>query len=268
MAIPSPFSDHTSPARAGSRAVVAGADTVEASTLDGEPLGKLERRNANGFFEGKVALTGQQPVRYRAANSGGQWLFVDPYSFGPILGPMDDYYSAEGTHLRLFDKLGAHVLEHEGVTGVHFAVWAPSAAARLGGRRFQRLGRAAPHHAPAHLRGLGDIPARTRTGHDLQIRDRRRRRQAAAAQGGPVRLCLGVAAEDCVGGGRPGAVHLGRRHSPAGPAARQPPGADLDLRGPPRLVAAGVPTAASSPTTSSPTSSSPMSPISASPTSS
>jgi len=40
---------------------------------------------------------------------------------------MDDYYSAEGTHLRLFDKLGAHVLEHESVPGVQFAVWAPSA---------------------------------------------------------------------------------------------------------------------------------------------
>ena len=51
----------------------------------------------------------------------------DPYSFGPVLGPMDDYYIAEGTHLRLFDKLGAHAMEFEGVPGVHFAVWAPNA---------------------------------------------------------------------------------------------------------------------------------------------
>src|SRR5664279_2497800 len=63
------------------RTVIPGADTVEASTLDGKPLGKLERRSAEGFFEGKVALTGHQPIRYRAANSGGQWLFADPYSF-------------------------------------------------------------------------------------------------------------------------------------------------------------------------------------------
>ena len=52
---------------------------------------------------------------------------TDPYSFGPVLGPMDDYYIAEGSHLRLFDKLGAHLIEHEGATGVHFAVWAPNA---------------------------------------------------------------------------------------------------------------------------------------------
>ena len=29
--------------------------------------------------------------------------------------------------LRLFDKLGAHVIDHEGASGVHFAVWAPNA---------------------------------------------------------------------------------------------------------------------------------------------
>ena len=33
----------------------------------------------------------------------------------------------EGTHLRLYDKLGAHPFHHEGVDGVHFAVWAPNA---------------------------------------------------------------------------------------------------------------------------------------------
>jgi 1,4-alpha-glucan branching enzyme len=32
-----------------------------------------------------------------------------------------------GQHLRLFDKLGAHLIHHEGADGVHFAVWAPNA---------------------------------------------------------------------------------------------------------------------------------------------
>ncbi len=40
---------------------------------------------------------------------------------------MDDFLIAEGTHLRLFDKLGAHLITHEGAQGVHFAVWAPNA---------------------------------------------------------------------------------------------------------------------------------------------
>src|SRR5687767_10647735 len=33
----------------------------------------------------------------------------------------------EGTHYRLYDKLGAHHMEHDGVKGTYFAVWAPNA---------------------------------------------------------------------------------------------------------------------------------------------
>ena len=32
-----------------------------------------------------------------------------------------------GKHRRLYDKFGPHTIEHEGITGVYFAVWAPSA---------------------------------------------------------------------------------------------------------------------------------------------
>jgi 1,4-alpha-glucan branching enzyme len=90
-------------------------------------LGTLTRRHAAGLFEGPVPLKAREAIRYTASNSGGTWSLIDPYSFGPVLGPMDDYYSSEGTHLRLFDKLGAHLMVHEGVGGVHFAVWAPNA---------------------------------------------------------------------------------------------------------------------------------------------
>jgi 1,4-alpha-glucan branching enzyme len=42
---------------------------------------------------------------------------------------IDSYYFKEGTHTRLFEKLGAHVLEKEGISGVYFALWAPHAQA-------------------------------------------------------------------------------------------------------------------------------------------
>ena len=35
----------------------------------------------------------------------------------------------EGTHYRLADKLGAHIMERDGVAGAYFAVWAPNAEA-------------------------------------------------------------------------------------------------------------------------------------------
>lgn len=40
---------------------------------------------------------------------------------------MDIHLFREGKHFRLYEKMGAHVLEHEGEQGVYFAVWAPNA---------------------------------------------------------------------------------------------------------------------------------------------
>ncbi len=109
------------------RAFVPHADTLNAFTLDGTPLRHMIPRHKGGFFEAKVDITERQPIRYEAKNAGGSWTVYDPYSFGPVLGPMDDYYIGEGSHLRLFDKMGAHEMEFEGIHGTHFAVWAPNA---------------------------------------------------------------------------------------------------------------------------------------------
>ncbi|HEU5422253.1 MAG TPA: 1,4-alpha-glucan branching protein GlgB [Nitrolancea sp.] len=43
------------------------------------------------------------------------------------LTPNDLYLFNEGTHIRLYDKLGAHPTVVDGVAGVDFAVWAPNA---------------------------------------------------------------------------------------------------------------------------------------------
>ncbi|MPZ91135.1 MAG: 1,4-alpha-glucan branching protein GlgB [Actinobacteria bacterium] len=43
------------------------------------------------------------------------------------LGDIDLYLLGEGKHRRLFEKLGAHRMTHEGTDGVSFAVWAPAA---------------------------------------------------------------------------------------------------------------------------------------------
>jgi 1,4-alpha-glucan branching enzyme len=44
------------------------------------------------------------------------------------LSEHDIYLFKEGNHFRLYDKLGAHPLNYQGVAGVVFAVWAPNAA--------------------------------------------------------------------------------------------------------------------------------------------
>ena len=124
-----PFSllgPHAVPGGSFVRAWVPGADALHAFTLGGAALGALALVDPCGLFEGQVAAD-PQPLRYRATCDGASWWVSDPYSFGPVLGPVDDLLMAEGTHVRLHDKLGAHQIDHEGARGVHFAVWAPNA---------------------------------------------------------------------------------------------------------------------------------------------
>jgi 1,4-alpha-glucan branching enzyme len=44
-----------------------------------------------------------------------------------LLTDHDLYLFNEGTHYQLYEKLGAHPMNHEGVDGTYFAVWAPDA---------------------------------------------------------------------------------------------------------------------------------------------
>ena len=114
------------PAGTFARAFVPGAETLEAQALDGAVLGTLAQVDAAGLFEGMVEGA-PQPLKYRAQGFGAEWWVTDPYTFGPVLGPMDDFFMGEGTHRRLHDKMGAHPITHEGAEGMHFAVWAPNA---------------------------------------------------------------------------------------------------------------------------------------------
>ena len=117
---------HSGPGGTFARAILPGAETAEAFSIKGECLGEVARIDDRGLFEGY--LLGQpQPVRYRCSSKGHDWIQTDPYSFAPVLGPIDDLLIAQGTHFRLFDKMGAHLIEHQGAIGVHFAVWAPNA---------------------------------------------------------------------------------------------------------------------------------------------
>ena len=120
------FGVHAGPGGTFARIWIPGAEKAEAFDLKGRRLGNLARTDGRGLFEGR--LMGQpQPVKYKAQGYGAQWWVTDPYSFGPVLGPLDDYLIAEGTHLRLYDRFGAHQIAHQGVRGMHFAVWAPNA---------------------------------------------------------------------------------------------------------------------------------------------
>ena len=99
------------------------ADSVVA-VGDGEEH-ELERIDSAGLFAGP--LDGLQHYRLRARFGDNEVEMEDPYRFPPVLSDFDLYLLGEGNHLKMYDKLGAHPMEIEGVSGVAFAVWAPNA---------------------------------------------------------------------------------------------------------------------------------------------
>ncbi len=92
----------------------------------------------NGIFETVVpdkiasALGDRTPppntykLRFRYAD-GNTYESYDTYAFPPVLTEYDLYLSGEGKNYQNYEKLGAHVRQIDGVSGVHFGVWAPNA---------------------------------------------------------------------------------------------------------------------------------------------
>jgi len=76
------------------------------------------------FFPYRLSIT-----LHNTAGSGRPQRYEteDPYRYSPVLTDFDLHLFNEGTHLHLYEKLGAQLIEHEGIQGVCFAVWAPNA---------------------------------------------------------------------------------------------------------------------------------------------
>jgi len=111
------------------RAFLPEAATAAVLTDFEEPR-SMNRVHPAGFFEA-VFENRDEVFQYRLRLTNGEghtWTIVDPYSFWPVLTDFDVHLFSEGTHLRTYDKLGAHATEIGGVPGVLFAVWAPNAA--------------------------------------------------------------------------------------------------------------------------------------------
>jgi 1,4-alpha-glucan branching enzyme len=115
------------PARDG---VVVRVYRPEASSVRVQPMGvELQPQDSTGVFEGLVPGA-RLPLRYELEvtyPNGSTFTLHDPYAFLPTLGDLDVWLAAEGRHEELYEKLGAHVREFDGIAGVAFAVWAPSA---------------------------------------------------------------------------------------------------------------------------------------------
>ncbi|KAA3658141.1 MAG: 1,4-alpha-glucan branching enzyme, partial [Chloroflexi bacterium] len=109
------------------RAFLPQAKSVEV-VIDGSYF-VMDRINDAGLFE-IIRPDLSFPVNYRlniVLHDGSYQLFDDPYGYEPQLSEQDRYLHAEGTLLQMYESMGAHLHEANGVSGTRFTVWAPSA---------------------------------------------------------------------------------------------------------------------------------------------
>jgi 1,4-alpha-glucan branching enzyme len=114
------------------RAFLPGA--TEASVMPDTPVRglkefPLQKIHDEGFFEATIPGAAEVfPYQLRkTAADGTVQIFRDSYSFMPTLTDFDIYLFGAGDHHRIYEKLGAHYAEVNGIGGVQFAVWAPGA---------------------------------------------------------------------------------------------------------------------------------------------
>ena len=94
----------------------------------GDPVA-LQRRRRGGVFAGRLeGITTPLAYALEVVYPDGTAVTArDPYSFLPTIGELDLHLAGEGRHEELYRRLGAHARDVDGVAGVGFAVWAPSA---------------------------------------------------------------------------------------------------------------------------------------------
>ena len=115
------------------RAFLPWAASATLRALPGGEERAMTPREQPGVLEAELGPTapgGDVPdYRVVAIAAGGARIQIDdPYRYGQVLGDLDLHLFGEGTHHRVYEKLGAHLVTIGEATGLHFAVWAPNAA--------------------------------------------------------------------------------------------------------------------------------------------
>ncbi len=111
------------------RVFLPGATTVRVVSEDLDREINADQIDNEGLFEAVLQdVHNISPYRLKANfGKGNISIFYDCYSFLPVLTEYDLYLFSQGNHFNIYDKLGAHPYRHQGIRGILFAVWAPSA---------------------------------------------------------------------------------------------------------------------------------------------
>jgi 1,4-alpha-glucan branching enzyme len=110
------------------RCLLPGAGSVEVWDVAAGVGLPMERLHAVGLFERVIPRREALRYRLRATYADGTARELeDPYRFWPTISEDDLFLLGKGDDHRVYHKLGAQLRTLDGVAGVSFAVWAPSA---------------------------------------------------------------------------------------------------------------------------------------------
>ena len=102
--------------------------SIEVLNRAGDSMGQMTKLDERGFYQIELGKIDNFDYKFRITNDQNYtYIAEDVYRFSSTLGDVDIYLLAEGSHLEMYKKIGAHVMEKDGVKGVGFAVWAPNA---------------------------------------------------------------------------------------------------------------------------------------------
>ncbi len=96
----------------------------------GKALVEMERIGDDGFYGIYFPKPKFKGVNYRFVTDyydGTTVESADCYAFPGLFTDYDAYLFAEGDHYDIYEKMGAHPMEIDGVKGTYFSVWAPDA---------------------------------------------------------------------------------------------------------------------------------------------
>ncbi len=93
-------------------------------------LWRMSRVREEGLYEALLPDAPQAlSYKFRVTHHDGTVAEIhDPYAVPPLLTDFDLHLFAEGTLYKAYESFGAHIRTIQGVSGVHFVVWAPNAA--------------------------------------------------------------------------------------------------------------------------------------------
>ena len=115
--------------RTSIRVYLPGATFVQGESLEDSAEFDFIKLGDTGFFEAILDME-YEHFFYKlhvTLDNRSHFTIRDPYAHAPVLTDFDLHLINGGTHYELYRKLGANLVEHQGVSGVQFAVWAPNA---------------------------------------------------------------------------------------------------------------------------------------------